>query len=189
MNTQELILYCGRAAIFAAAISGLWLLWYWMKRRKDARLAEQDFWLHFAGVFYLAALLQITIIRGADTIWYFWQIPHGGPEAMQLVPFHTILWAWKAGGNYFFYQVLGNIAWFVPLGALGPSIWKQLRHFWVTAVFGALLSLCIELSQWLLETGNTDIDDLLLNTAGAALGWLLWALAAALHRRKSQKRK
>ena len=40
------------------------------------------------------------------------------------------------------------------------------------AAFGFALSLGIELSQFVLGSGVTEVEDLILNTTGAVLGWL-----------------
>jgi glycopeptide antibiotics resistance protein len=67
----------------------------------------------------------------------------------------------------------GNIAIFVPLGAL-----FGLRHVpWLRAItFGALLSISIEIAQLAVPGRTTSFDDVLLNTAGTALGFGLAAL-------------
>lgn len=188
MDQGKLRLYCCRAALFAAAVCALWALWYLVRRRRAGPLTPGGFWLRFGMLFYLSALVQITVIRGADTLWDFWALPHVPLSALQLTPLHTIRWAWRIGGCYFTYQVLGNVAGFVPLGLLGPVLWPRLRRFWCALAAGALLSAAIEGCQWVFATGSTDIDDLLLNTAGAVLGWLCWAGISAFRRRKSRKK-
>lgn len=78
--------------------------------------------------------------------------------------------------SYFLYLFLGNILWFAPLGLAvrlrGGSLWKAL-------LFGFLLSAFIETAQFILGSGVTEVEDLILNTCGACLGWLL---AASLRR-------
>ena len=69
---------------------------------------------------------------------------------------------------------LGNILVFLPLGFLAPMLWRRMG-FWKTAAGGALLSLSYEILQLPLDR-STDIDDLILNTAGVMLGYLLFLL-------------
>lgn len=66
-----------------------------------------------------------------------------------------------------------NILLFIPLGVLVPAIWKRMDRFF--AVFGAgiLFSALIEASQ-LLNNRSTDIDDLIVNTMGAILGFVIY---------------
>lgn len=72
-------------------------------------------------------------------------------------------------------NVAGNIILFIPVGFLLPLLWKQYRKSSKTITLSILLSLAIECSQLFLSRG-TDIDDLILNTIGAVLGYILYTL-------------
>ena len=61
-----------------------------------------------------------------------------------------------------------NVALFVPFGALASRLWPGRRLLLRAAGGGLAFSLLIELSQ-LLNSRRTDVDDLLMNTAGAVL--------------------
>lgn len=65
-----------------------------------------------------------------------------------------------------------NVLLFVPLGLLLPLLWREFRSFPRTALTGLLLSLCIEILQ-IFTFRYTDVNDLLTNTVGAMLGFLL----------------
>ena len=65
-----------------------------------------------------------------------------------------------------------NVLLFVPLGAGLPFIWKKYRAFSKTVFFGFALSLVIEMSQ-LFTLRATDVNDLITNTLGAMIGYLL----------------
>jgi glycopeptide antibiotics resistance protein len=89
----------------------------------------------------------------------------------------------QAARNYLFVDVLGNVAVFVPFGAaLGAATLpsrgsRTRRRFWswwlgVTGA-GLLLSLFIEIAQLAIPSRVTDVDDIILNTLGAASGALL----------------
>ena len=77
--------------------------------------------------------------------------------------------------SYFLINLLGNVLIFVPLGLLPPLLWKGMERFWKVLVLGCGLSVFIETAQLLLPRG-TDIDDVWLNTLGAALGYGVFAL-------------
>ncbi len=64
---------------------------------------------------------------------------------------------------------------FIPLGLLPPLLWNRMEPFWKPLLLGFSVSLCIELTQLLLPRG-TDIDDIWLNTLGAALGYGIFSL-------------
>lgn len=75
---------------------------------------------------------------------------------------------------------LGNIAMFIPTGILIPILYSRRNTFWKVLVSGALISLCIEIIQLPFYVRSTDIDDLILNTTGVALGYGVYALARAI---------
>lgn len=65
-----------------------------------------------------------------------------------------------------------NILLFLPFGFLLPVIWGRFRAPLPTALAGFLFSLAIELSQ-LFTYRATDVNDLIGNTLGTVLGFLL----------------
>lgn len=69
-------------------------------------------------------------------------------------------------------NTLLNVALFLPLGFLLPLIWEQFRNIKHTVLFGFGMSLTIELLQ-MLTLRATDINDLITNTLGAYLGFLM----------------
>jgi len=75
-------------------------------------------------------------------------------------------------------QLIGNVALFVPFGFLLPAAVRTCRRAWVTLVVAAGLSVLIETLQAILPSHATDVDDVILNTAGAALGFLAFRLIA-----------
>ena len=69
-----------------------------------------------------------------------------------------------------------NAVMFLPFGFLLPVLWKSCRSWKATALAGFATSALIEDMQ-LYCFRATDVDDLLMNTLGALLGYLLaWAI-------------
>lgn len=66
-----------------------------------------------------------------------------------------------------------NIFMFLPFGFLIPVIWEDMGNAVNTILSGFTFSLLIELSQ-ILSSRGTDVDDLILNTLGTAIGFLLY---------------
>jgi glycopeptide antibiotics resistance protein len=69
----------------------------------------------------------------------------------------------------------GNVMLFFPLGILIPLIWRRLR-FWRGIQIAIALSSSIELVQYLSRTWinrTADVNDVILNVLGAALGLAL----------------
>ncbi|MFG3200574.1 VanZ family protein [Streptomyces sp. NPDC048192] len=83
-------------------------------------------------------------------------------------------------------QIGGNLLLGVPFGVLVPVLAPRARGVLQVVALTALVMLMVELVQGALITGRAfDIDDVLLNTSGALLGWLLLGrrLGRAVHRR------
>ncbi len=73
-------------------------------------------------------------------------------------------------------NIIGNISMFIPTGIILPILYKRLDCFWKVLLAGAGLSFVIELIQLLFPGSVTDIDDLILNTAGVAIGYGIYKL-------------
>ncbi len=67
-------------------------------------------------------------------------------------------------------NVFGNIIIFIPAGIFIPMVSKRAKNIFQTIIIGFGWSLLIELIQLFLFDRCSDIDDLLLNTLGAAIG-------------------
>lgn len=81
-------------------------------------------------------------------------------------------------------NVIGNTAMFIPSGIVLPIIYKKLNSFLKVIGVGALISLCIEILQLPFFERTSDIDDLLINTLGAGIGYLIYTLVYKLIMRK-----
>ena len=67
-------------------------------------------------------------------------------------------------------QYLLNILFFIPYGLLFP--WKDnWKRVFVTAL---VLSVFIELSQFIFKLGWCEVDDVISNTLGAMIGYWIW---------------
>lgn len=71
-------------------------------------------------------------------------------------------------------NIIGNIGMFVPVGIVWPICFKKINTIGKTILVGALFSLLIEVSQLFLFERYSDIDDIILNTSGAAIGALIY---------------
>jgi hypothetical protein len=84
-------------------------------------------------------------------------------------------------------QVGGNIVLGVPFGVLLPILFPGVRGFIKVSLITALVMLAVELAQGTIVTGRAfDIDDVILNTTGALLGFFLIGrrISRGLHRRR-----
>ena len=74
-----------------------------------------------------------------------------------------------------FTNLFGNVVIFVPFGFFMPMA-SRYRSFFSTVFYSFGLSLCVETFQLLTKVGSFDVDDMLLNTLGAAAGYLCYRL-------------
>ncbi|MGW7607377.1 VanZ family protein [Streptomyces sp. NPDC054766] len=84
-------------------------------------------------------------------------------------------------------QIGGNLVLGVPFGVLLPVVFPKTRGILRVLALTAVVMLLVELVQGALITGRSfDIDDVILNTAGALVGYLLLGrrLGRAVHPRK-----
>lgn len=72
------------------------------------------------------------------------------------------------------YNLLGNLGLFVPLGYLLPKSFSPMRKFFLMLLFMILAVIAVELLQFVTFLGTCDVDDLLLNVVGTVIGWLIW---------------
>lgn len=74
-------------------------------------------------------------------------------------------------------NIIGNTTMFIPLGVIWPIVYKQLDSHGKVIAAGVCFSLSIEVLQLLFVDRVSDIDDLILNSAGFLAGYgiyLLW---------------
>jgi VanZ family protein len=78
-------------------------------------------------------------------------------------------------------DIVANVIGFIPLGfTLSGSLfsrWRKGTGVLATVLLCGLFSLIIEMLQWFLPTRDSDMTDVITNTAGAACGALLYRLS------------
>ena len=80
------------------------------------------------------------------------------------------------------WNVGGNMALFIPTGMILPVVYKNLNSFGKVVSVGAFISLCTEIFQLPFASRASDIDDLILNTLGVAVGYGFYVLIRCLKR-------
>ncbi len=84
-------------------------------------------------------------------------------------------------------NLFGNVAAFVPFGMILPIMRRRCRSFLYMTLLTFEFSLIIEVIQLVFRVGSFDVDDLLLNTIGGALGYLAFAILDKIRRTKYEK--
>jgi glycopeptide antibiotics resistance protein len=80
-------------------------------------------------------------------------------------------------------QIIGNAIMLFPLGIFLPLLYKRLRKFssfLIVLFISLIVSISIEILQLATNYRSTDIDDVILNTAGACAGFLFYQLIKSI---------
>ncbi len=108
------------------------------------------FSLYLAGVYSVVGLPNISYIRFEPDI--------------NIIPFRDMISGLSAA--------LLNVILFLPFGFFLTILWGTCRSRKQILIWGFSLSLCIELLQ-IFTFRVTDVNDLITNTLGTLLGWML----------------
>lgn len=181
--TQGLLIFIALAAL-------LWLPYMIWLYRRYGRVSPRRVIAQGAFLLYLICAWALVLLPFPDPS------VARRPAPVNLVPFlwwqetlHELArtqggWrAWLTNGPLL--VRIFNVALTVPFGVFLRRWYR--RGFWVTTVAGFGLSLAFELTQltgiwgiYAVRYRTFDVDDLIANTAGAALGWALAPLAFLL---------
>lgn len=130
-------------------------------------------WMALFGLYVTSAF----VVTGAGTLYEaLTQGVQWGNNEVNAAPF-------SQGINPVGYLL--NVVLGMPLGFLLPLLWASWNRFGRIVAAGLSFSLLIELSQ-LCNFRATDIDDLIMNTLGTVLGFLLFRLFARAVRWKAE---
>jgi len=157
------------------------LLFLALKVRSGMRVSVACLWA-FLCIYasWAAGLLFEPSARSADSY-----LRDSVGHWINLVPLATIAGQVRTASGSALVQLVGNVGLLLPLGLIGPVVMPSLRRAPRLALVALGGSVAIELVQLVgtsvrLIERSVDVDDVILNTAGALLGWLLWRVIASL---------
>ncbi len=73
-------------------------------------------------------------------------------------------------------HTLRSVLPFVPIGILIPFIWRFYRKMWRLVLIALIFSMMFELLQLLTARGNFELKEIILNTSGAIIGYVIFAV-------------
>lgn len=71
-------------------------------------------------------------------------------------------------------NLFGNLFMFLPMGLYLPYFIKRTKQVSVFSIVFLSILFLIEFTQLLIRRGSFDIDDFILNTIGALIGFTIW---------------
>ncbi|MDD3137981.1 MAG: VanZ family protein [Lachnospiraceae bacterium] len=138
-------------------------------------------------IVYIGFLLWFLILSD----WYG-RTGRMGDYHYNLIPLKEIKRFWEYRNELGIFAVIanlvGNVMIFVPFGFFLPMA-SRYRSFFSTLFYSFSVSLCVEVFQLLTKVGSFDVDDMLLNTLGGVIGYILFSICNAIRRSYVSKRK
>jgi glycopeptide antibiotics resistance protein len=169
------------------AISALWIairVFFALKSKKFDIKRELQLLLAYI-CFIVVARFTFFPLRKVDGVIQplVFDVANAFPLRINLIPLV----------NLFDYEIMseavinfvGNTTMFIPIGIIWPIVYKELDTSIKTIAAGAGLSLFIEILQLPFYDRVSDVDDLLLNTFGFAVGYGVYRLVARIKRKRS----
>ncbi|MDO4305301.1 MAG: VanZ family protein [Eubacteriales bacterium] len=165
LGEAGLILYA--VAIIYSCLFSVWKIYMIIREKPQFQIG-----VLLTFIAYIFAVLYITTFMREG----------GSNSAVQM---ELLNWMQDDGLENFNHFLL-NIALFIPLGLLFPLITSGCykKKFLSAVSFGLLFTVVIETGQLIMHSGTCDIDDILSNTIGTALG----ALAVEIWRARERKK-
>lgn len=131
------------------------MLIYKIYKKEKARIHPSCILL----IIYIEILLQTA----------FFSREPGSRKKIDLHLFGT--WGQTAIAHAYFVE---NIIMFIPFGILTPIVFKRMKNLGFCVFIGLVCSCGIELSQLITQRGYCQLDDVVTNTAGMLIGWIIW---------------
>lgn len=134
-------------------------------------------------VFYIILLIHLTVFREENSIDNVTIILRPLSE-INWVPFVETAKLTKGASLFdYYYNLYGNILWFIPMGFGAAYLMKKKYSFLRSLLIGITVSFFIEAMQFLFYTGISDIDDLIFNTIGTIIGIGLFEISQWLYKK------
>lgn len=113
---------------------------------------------------YFTGLLYVTLFTRLGSFY----------SGVEVMPFDDLQRAIDIGDVTLVKHMLLNIVLFIPFGYLIPSMNPTKLRKWSIAMLGGLIvSTLIEGAQLTVHLGECDIDDIIANTFGSVIGYIL----------------
>ncbi|WP_173005767.1 VanZ family protein [Faecalicatena contorta] len=118
--------------------------------------------MEFCLITYIVAVLFIALLSREP----------GSRDMISLIPFSTV--GSTAQSHAY---VVENIIMFIPFGFLLPQLWAHMRNLGLGLLSAFITSMVIEVTQVVTKMGYGQIDDVITNVIGAAIGFgILWTV-------------
>lgn len=146
-----------------------------VNKKRRRLIAGILFVLYFAVLFYFLFFSEEMGRTYSERTYHYNLVPF--KEIGRFIRYHRTL-----GTGTVLLNIVGNVAAFVPFGIFLPVFSARCRKVWFTVFYSFELSLLVELLQLVTKVGSFDVDDLILNTIGGLVGFLIYLLGKRILR-------
>ena len=161
--------------IVSIALLYAWMIFVTIRKKQDyffQVVVQSSFFVYVFAVLQLTGYFILFKEISSQGWWDKMDRRIETHDHVNFTPFKTI-----GIYNTFDKQVAGNFIMLLPLGIYLPLLYKRLRKisgFFVVLLASFLVSVGIELLQLATNYRSTDVDDVMLNTAGACVGFIIY---------------
>ena len=128
-------------------------------------------------IIYCLILIWIVLFKVSfsfsEILWF------ARTRSVNIIPFYYD----NNVGDFHIKEVIMNVLIFVPMGLYLKMLDISSKKI---ILFGFIFSFFLELIQFVLAIGASDITDLITNTTGTAVGWCLYILAGKIFADKAK---
>lgn len=144
-----------------------------MHKKRRRLVAGILFVLYFAVLFYFLFFSEEMGRTYSERTYHYNLVPF--KEIGRFIRYRKTL-----GMEAVFLNIAGNVIAFIPFGTFLPMFSNRCKRFFYAVLYSLELSLLVEVLQLIFKVGSFDVDDLLLNTLGGAVGFLIYAIVVCI---------
>lgn len=156
-----------------------------IKKAKDIQEKSRirNFWLKILFIIYCLLLITVLFLNNEYRMYVFQNINIFSKEHFEMsniIPFATIidyisrLVSNEINAGIVIINFATNLLLFAPMGFFIPMLYsdriKNIKQF---AILMIIITLIVEVLQFITFRGSTDIDDIILNTLGAVIVYII----------------
>lgn len=163
--------------------------WFFLLKHKKMLI---DIKIQLLFTLYMYALFKIILFKfGPINMRFLWQqlkLSLGNPDSISrqfhkgnLIPFKEISRTIHGISSHGLINLVGNFVIFIPFGILlGLMLRNGKISFKGAFTLSLGLSLILESAQVIFSIGSFDVDDLILNSSGGLIGFIIFKLIAQI---------
>lgn len=121
-------------------------------------------------------ILTLCVVYGTVLLYLaFFSREPGSRKGIDLMLFET--WKDSPVAKAF---VIENVLMFIPFGILVPAAFPRCRKGMCCTAAGFTCSVCLELAQLVTQRGHCQLDDVVMNTLGTWIGWMVYRILSRM---------